>query len=50
MRKAVQDYDMIQDGDSIALAVSGGKDSIAMAIAMKALSRFYPHPFSVKAL
>lgn len=49
MRKAVQDYDMIQDGDTIALAVSGGKDSIAMAIAMKALSRFYPHPFSVKA-
>ena len=49
IRKAVQDYDMIQDGDKVALAVSGGKDSLAMAIAMKVLSRFYPHPFTVKA-
>ncbi len=49
LRKAVQDYDMIQDGDKIALAVSGGKDSLALALGMKALSRFYPHPFTVKA-
>ena len=49
VRKAMQDYDMIQDGDQVALAVSGGKDSLTMAVALTALTRFYPHPFSVKA-
>ena len=40
---------MIHDGDRVALAVSGGKDSLAMAVALKELTHFYPHPFSVKA-
>lgn len=41
VRRAVEDYDMIQDGDKIAVALSGGKDSITMLFALKTLQRFY---------
>ena len=42
VRCAVDDYNMIQDGDRIAIGVSGGKDSLAMIAALKSLQRFYP--------
>ena len=32
-RKAVDEYQMIQEGDHIAVGVSGGKDSITLALA-----------------
>lgn len=48
-RKAVDDYQMIQEGDRIAVGVSGGKDSITLALALKGLQRFYPHHFEVMA-
>lgn len=50
MRRAVQDYDMISEGDRIAVGVSGGKDSGALLFALDQLSRFYPKKFSVTAL
>ena len=34
VRRAVDDYQMISDGDLVAASVSGGKDSITMALAL----------------
>lgn len=50
VRRAIQDYDMITAGDTIAVGISGGKDSLCLLIALTKLSRFYPLPFSVKAV
>ncbi len=50
VRKAVEDYDMIAEGDRIAVGVSGGKDSLVLLGALAQLSRFYPKKFEVKAL
>ena len=47
VRRAVQDYDMIQEGDRIAVGVSGGKDSLLLFEAMWRLMRFYPRRFEV---
>lgn len=47
VRRAVDDYNMISDGDRIAVGVSGGKDSTALALALSALKRFYPQKFDV---
>lgn len=47
VRRAVDDYSMINDGDRIAVGVSGGKDSIALALGLNALKRFYPKKFEV---
>ena len=43
VRRAVEDYHMIEDGDKVAVALSGGKDSITMLFALKTLQRFYKH-------
>jgi len=37
--KSIKDYDLIQDGDRIAVAVSGGKDSLLMAKLFQELHR-----------
>lgn len=50
VRRAVDDYHMIQDGDHIAVGISGGKDSLTLLHALNALKRFYPHPFSIHAV
>lgn len=50
VRRAVEDYDMIQEGDKIAVGVSGGKDSLCLLIALKHLSRFYPKHFEIEAI
>ena len=50
MRKAIEDYNMIEEGDKIGVALSGGKDSIAMLMGLKALQRFYPKKFEIIAI
>ena len=46
-RRAVDDYEMIADGDRIAVGISGGKDSLALLTALAGLRRFYPKKFEV---
>lgn len=50
MRKAIEEYNMIEDGDKIAVCLSGGKDSITMLHAFKAIQRFYPKKFDIIAI
>ena len=50
VRRAVDHYHMIDEGDRIAVGVSGGKDSLALLVALSQLSRFYPHHFTVVAI
>ncbi|PHV70742.1 tRNA 2-thiocytidine(32) synthetase TtcA [Sporanaerobium hydrogeniformans] len=46
-RRAIQDYNMIEEGDKIAIGISGGKDSLILALALSQLRRFYPKHFEV---
>ena len=50
IRKAVDTYGMIEDGDKIAVALSGGKDSITMLAGLKNLQIFYPNHFDIIAV
>ncbi len=50
VRRAVDDYQMIDEGDVIAVGVSGGKDSLALLIALAEMRRFYPKKYEVKAV
>lgn len=46
VRRAVEDYNMIEDGDRVAVGISGGKDSLALAAALAGLARYYPKKFT----
>lgn len=50
VRRAVEDYNMIEEGDKIAVALSGGKDSITLLKALKTLQIFYPKYFELIAI
>ena len=49
-RKAVDEYQMIDADDHIAVGVSGGKDSLTLLYALHGLMRFYPKPFKITAV
>jgi tRNA(Ile)-lysidine synthase TilS/MesJ len=49
-RKAVEDYHMIEEGDKIAIGISGGKDSLTLLYALSGLRRFYPKHFDLCAI
>lgn len=49
-RRAVDDYQMIEAGDRIAVGISGGKDSLTLLYALEHLKRFYPKPFELSAV
>lgn len=50
LRKAIEHYNMIDEGDKIAVGLSGGKDSITLLMGLKALQRFYPKKFELVAI
>lgn len=49
-RKAVDEYNMIEEGDHIAVGISGGKDSLTLLYALHGLRRFYPKKFKLSAI
>lgn len=50
VRRAVDDYGMIEDGDRVAVGISGGKDSLTLLCALSQLRRFYPKKFDLVAI
>ncbi len=49
-RKAIENYHMIEEGDKIAIGISGGKDSLTLLYALSRLKEFYPKSFELVAL
>ena len=49
-RKAISDYKMIEDGDKIAVGLSGGKDSITLLAVLAAYKKFAPEKFDLIAI
>ena len=49
-RKAVDEYQLIDEGDKIAVGISGGKDNLTMLYALHGLKRFYPKSFTIEAI
>ncbi len=50
MRKAIEEYTMLEENDKIGICLSGGKDSITLLHAFKSLQRFYPKKFEIIAI
>ena len=50
VRRAVDDYNMIEEGDRIAVGVSGGKDSLTLLETLAEMRRFYPKRYEIVAI
>ncbi len=50
VRKACEEYNMLEEGDKIAVGISGGKDSLTLLYALAHLRRFYPKKFELYAI
>ena len=50
IRRCVDDYDMIQAGDKIAVGVSGGKDSLVLLVLLAGLRAYFNKPFQLEAI
>lgn len=49
-RKAIDDYEMINEGDKIAIGISGGKDSLTLLYALSGMRKFYPKKYELVAI
>lgn len=49
MRRAIEDFDLIHDGDKIGVGLSGGKDSMVLLYALKLYQGFSPENFELEA-
>ena len=50
VRKAIDEYQLIEEGDKIAVGISGGKDSLTLLYALSGLRKFYPRHFELQAI
>ena len=50
VRRAVDDYEMIEEGDKICVGVSGGKDSLTLLEVLAEMRRFYPKKYEIFAV
>lgn len=50
MRRACQEFDLIEDGDKIAVGVSGGKDSLVLLCGLAEMRRFYEKKYDICAI
>ena len=50
VRRCVEDYDMIQAGDKIAVGISGGKDSLVLLQLLAGLREYSDKPFTLEAI
>ena len=50
MRKACQEFELIEDGDRIAVGVSGGKDSLVLLAGLAGMRRFYEKKYEIAAV
>ncbi len=50
LRQAIDQYQMIDDQDHIAIGISGGKDSLTLLWGLHHLQRFYPKKFTLSAI
>ena len=50
VRRCVDDYHMIQEGDRIAVGVSGGKDSLVLLVLLAGLKKYFNKPFELEAI
>lgn len=50
LRQAIQKYNMIEDGDRVAVGLSGGKDSLTLLMGLQKLATFYPKKFDLVAI
>ena len=48
--KGINEFEMIKDGDTVLISASGGKDSLALSLALSIRRKWLPIDYTLKAL